>query len=767
MTDIVVIKRDGTEQSFDISKIRKQIEFACESTKVNPLEFESKIQLEIKNKTKTSDIQEVIINTAVKNITLDTPEWNLVAGRAAMYQLYRQVYKNTKKDVQEWKELIQYLVHNGYYRKDILKYLDNLSSRDVKYLDKLVSSYDAKNYDFSMVFSQVKVLESKYLIKNKRGVIEYPVVSDIVNTLILTQGGEYFKEVFDAIHFQYISLATPFKRNLRRPNGNTVSCFIGENIDSLAGIMKAITDMSFISKEGGGVGWYWGKVRSSLSSSYRIPQANEINLWLKFANDVAVAVDQAGTRKGAITVAVDWWHPDIEMFLEMKSLVKGEERLKCLDLFPQFVVDDYFVDAVLDNRDIYLYDHYEVKKKYNIDITELVDDELYRAHEMLQELAKQKKIKARKVNAKKLWKKALILWIEVGDAYITHKDNLNLSNYMKFDENGGITKCTNLCVESFSFTKAPTKWLERGEDSYRETLETNGRYHSCNLISLNVAQLAKLPEDKLNEKLNEICFAAVYTLDRSIDEGVPPVLEAKLNQEELRNIGIGMVGGADYVAWKKYTYDSEEGQKELEKLVEKIAYYSYKASVELASNYGSYPKFNPKNYDKLIGKDPKDLDSRSKELGNNFDWTKLAEDIRKNGIRNFLLLAVAPNTTSGIVQGATASYLPAQAKLFYQTLSDMSVPILPPFIKERYWYYKTKFQYHPRTIIEFTRKIQRWIDTGISMEININPEICRINEISDAILEGFKKKELKAVYYSLTIGKDKKKARPKCEDCAN
>lgn len=116
------------------------------------------------------------------------------------------------------------------------------------------------------------------------------------------------------------------------------------------------------------------------------------------------------------------------------------------------------------------------------------------------------------------------------------------------------------------------------------------------------------------------------------------------------------------------------------------------------------------------------------------------------------------------MMGVTASYLPAYNKVMTQTLADMNVTVLPPFIKERYWYYKTKFQYHPADIIKFTRAIQKWIDTGISMEININPEIAKINEISDAILKGFDSGELKAVYYSLTIGREKDNG---CTDCAN
>jgi ribonucleoside-diphosphate reductase alpha chain len=149
---------------------------------------------------------------------------------------------------------------------------------------------------------------------------------------------------------------------------------------------------------------------------------------------------------------------------------------------------------------------------------------------------------------------------------------------------------------------------------------------------------------------------------------------------------------------------------------------------------------------------------------NGFDWVALQKEIKEKGIRNFYLLALAPNSSTGILMNATASYLPVYNKEMYQTLADLSLPILPKYLNKHYWSYKTKFQYHPKDIIEFTCKIQRWVDTGISMEININPDICKINEISDAILKGFKDKELKAVYYSLTIDGNRDGG---CTDCAN
>ena len=748
-----VIKKDGTIEPFDVTKIRNKIEKATAGTKVSPLEIESLIKF-TKTTYKTSEIQDIILESVKNKISIDEPELNLVAGRIAMDNLYREVWKHIKIDVDNFEEGIDYLVRNGYYRKDIKTYLEKLNKKDLEWLKKQIKE---KNYDFQLVLSQVQVLKTKYLIKNKKGFIEYPIWADIANALILSRGySKDFRKIFWFIHNQYISLATPFKANLRIPGGNTGSCFIGEMGDNLASIFKSYTDMAFISKEGGGIGWYLGKVRPGGTYSFNIRKSNKINKWIKIINDIAVAVNQRGIRKGAITVALDWWHLDIYDFLEIKSELTGDLRDKCFDIFPQIVVDNYFVDAVLNDEEVYLFNQYEFKQKTGIDVTELVDEELIRAIEQAQQMAREGKIAGQKVRAKDLWKKALWIWVEIGDFYFTHKDNLNKSNYLKYSEEGGIAKCGNLCVESFSLTKLPTEWKEEVKNEKRVTTETDGLYHSCSLVSINASKFAKN-----EDKLEEVCYYAVKILDTSIDEGKMPVLEAEKSAKALRNIGVGIVGLADYMAWNKAMYDTEEGRKVGEKFVEKISYYCYNASIKLAEELGPYPYFKYANYDKLFGYKPEELNKMSL---NGFDWVEVANKIKEKGIRNFLILALAPNTTTGIMMGATASYLPTYNKEMSQTLSDMTVTILPPFIKERYWYYKTKFQYHPADIIKFTRRIQKWIDTGISMEININPEIAKINEISDAILEGFKTNELKAVYYSLTIGKNKE---DECADCAN
>jgi len=310
------------------------------------------------------------------------------------------------------------------------------------------------------------------------------------------------------------------------------------------------------------------------------------------------------------------------------------------------------------------------------------------------------------------------------------------------------------CVESFSVTKTPTSWVEEVKDGNIIRSESNGLYHSCNLLSINLGVI------KTKSQLKRVCKTAVRILDNSIDMGIMPVIEAKNSAEALRNIGIGAVGVADWMAWNKLSYENDDDLKKLEAIFEEIAWNCYEESVEIAKEKGSYKLFEYANYDKMFGKDVYELNRISP---NGFKWSEMSKNIKNNGIRNFLLLAVAPNTSTGLLMGSSASYLPPQSKLSYQTLAEMSVPVIPKYLKQRYWFYKGKFQYPAHKLIKATKYIQRWVDTGISMEVPINPDLSKINEISDEIIDGFRKHELKAVYYCLSVDGDKSG----CVDCAN
>lgn len=438
-----VIKRNGEKVDFDVSKIRKQIEPACEGTDISPLEFESMIDIDISHMNKTSDIQEKLILIAKNNVSDEAPDWDIVAGRLMAHQTLREVWKNTKIDLFEFDKHLDYLMRNGYYRKDITEKYNEI---DVKEL----GSYIDLSRDYNLRLSQIALLKSKYLQKNKKGTVEYPSTADMANSMILASIEEddkrlqVAKDYYDMLSQYYLSLATPFKANLRIPDGNTGSCFIGDMPDNTGGIFKSYADMARISQEGGGIAWYIGKVRPGEAYSTKVPKANLITKWVKIINDIAVAVNQRGVRKGAITPALDWWHLDCETFTEIKSELNGDLRDKCFDIFPQVIVDNYFIQAVKDKREIYQYDQYEYKQLTGIDITELYGPELEENHRYAEQLIIDGKLKHyNKIKAGALWTKMLKAWIEYGDFYISHKDNINISNYMS---EFGIAKCVNLCL---------------------------------------------------------------------------------------------------------------------------------------------------------------------------------------------------------------------------------------------------------------------------------------------------------------------------------
>lgn len=745
-----VIKRNGSKAPFQVQKLKDMINFACNGLDVNPLELESKISLSMKNNIKTSEIQELMTHTCLTLISPEESDWVYVSGRLAMANLHGEVLKNSGFKYDEFDSFFKYAIKNNYYRKNIT---ESYSFEDINALSNII----IPSKDFNKTIAQVASLKSKYLIKNKMGILEYPQFADLTSSMILASVEidkiKWTKEFFEMIVDDYISLATPFKSNLRLENGNTGSCFILPIGDSLSQISKGWTDMSIISREGGGIGAYFGYIRPGNTYSNNVYKSNKINRWVKIVNDIALAVNQRGVRPGAITPALDWWHLDIEDFIEMKTETGGDLRDKCFDLFPQIVVDAYFVDAVLTNKEVYLFNQHELHQLTGIDIISQLDDELYNTHKLVEKLINEGKLKHyHKILAKDLWKNVLRIWFETGDFYITHKDNLNICNYLK--GNSLIANSANLCVESFSISKLPTKWKIEGDAHKQNTVESDGIYHSCNLVSINVGIIFN---DKL---LKRVCKNAVRILDNSIETGTMPVLEAQTSADWLRNIGIGIVGGADWMAYNKLSYEKVEDIKKYEALIEKISYWCYEASIELAKEKGSYPAYEVASYNTMFGKTPQELNELSP---NGFDWVVLNDRIKNEGIRNFLLLAIAPNTSTGILMGAVANYLPPQDKFNIQTLANLSVPIIPRYLKTRFWYYKSKFNYKPEVLINVTKELQRWIDTGISMEVAINTNIANMKAISDAILSGFKNKELKAVYYSLSINGEK----AGCSDCAN
>jgi ribonucleoside-diphosphate reductase alpha chain len=537
--------------------------------------------------------------------------------------------------------------------------------------------------------------------------------------------------------------------------------------DNIESIFDCYKKMGYISKAGGGIGVYVGKLRPSKALLLGIPAANAITYWVKIINDIAIAVNQAGVRKGAITVGLDFWHKDIADFIEVKTEI-GEFREKSFDIFPQILLNNTFMEKRDNNEDFWAVDRTEVMNHFGVDLTEVNETQFREIYPKIEEAYNKCILKnGIKHNAKDFWKRILTIYIETGDLYINNKDNMNFHNPVK--DSGLLIKAGNLCCESFSPITPSTNYRLVDENGVSGEVCDTGLTHTCDLLSLNMAEI--LNDRKL---LEYAVRKGIRALDNSMDITTTPSPEANRHNATFRTVGLGTVGIADWMAYNKLSYVKEQDWGKLEALFETIAFIAFDESCEIAKEKGTFLYYDKANFKDgiLLGKTAEQL---MKDSIANLPWDKLINKIKIHGIANMLLFSPAPNTSTAVLMGASASYLPVFSRFNYETMSNMAVPVIPKFIKDRFWYYNESFTIPTEKIIKLTTRLQKWVDTGMSMELIINPEITDIKKISDALIKGFKE-GLKTVYYSRTLDLSKKnsddsdiddKPEVSCIGCAN
>lgn len=736
--NITVTSRSGKEENYDPLRIREVIQWATQGTNANSIELESKFHQRIYTGIPTAKIQDHLIQCCIELCNPKAPEWRYVAGRLKMWSRWRNC-KAKSIDYSDKTSILEYIL-NQVTRQN---YTDRLLTYSVDQIKEAIKWINPKA-DLDYDYAGVELLEKRYLYDD-----ELPQVSFLVNALLLAlpekQGKQlvFAQRVYRLISERKISLATPMLANLRIPNGSVTSCFITAMDDNLESIFDEIQNTARISKNGGGVGVNVSKIRAVGSPVMDRPNASGgVIPWIKLLNDTAIAVNQGGRRAGAVTVALDSWHLDIVEFLEMQT-ENGDQRRKAYDVFPQMVVTNEFMRRVEHRLPWYLVCPYEVKQQYGIDISALWGMAFNQFYDRLENDIESGKYKgtAKKVDANTLFKQAMKSQAETGLPYLSFKCTINRANP---NQHEGYIPNTNLCVESFSNV-------------------SSGKYaHCCNLVSLNLANI----EDY---ELPIACAVATRLLDNSIEMTTPPFAEAKAHNDRYRTIGVGAMGLADWMAKHLYLYSDllKEGNyalKAINKLFEKIAYWCTRESMLLAKERSPYPAFEGSTWSagNLLGnKLIQELTawSDNKEMQN--CWQQLKDDIAQYGVRNSHIMAIAPNTSSSLVQGCTASILPTYATFHLDKWSNGLVPVAPPFVENHFWYYQENKHIDQQNIVEMVSVIQRWVDTGISMELIFNPNHNAYGngrelspkDIYDTFIQAWKK-GCKAIYYVRVIQKD-------------
>ena len=440
---IRVVKRNGRIETLDISKIQKYTSAAVEGLEgVSQSELEVDAKLQFRDMINTEEIQQTLIKTAVDKIDIDRPNWTFVAARLFLYDIYHKASGFTG-----YNHLKEHFERGEKEGRIVLGLKDKYDLDDL-------NDYIKPERDLQFNYLGIRTLYDRYLIKDRSGSpIELPQQLFMGVAMFLAQNEfdcqTWAKKFYDILSKFEVMAATPTLSNARTPRHQLSSCYIGSTPDNIEGIFDGYKEMALLSKFGGGIGWDWSLVRGmgSYIDGHK-HAAGGIVPFLKIANDVAIAVDQLGTRKGAIAVYIEPWHIDIRDFIDLKKN-SGEERRRAHDLFPALWLNDLFMKRVQEDATWTLFDPYEVPE-----LTELYGV-AFEARYV--ELEKTQSVTREIISAKGLWKEILRSYFESGSPFLTFKDAANKANPNKHT---GIIRSSNLCTEIFQNT-APNTYKTR------------------------------------------------------------------------------------------------------------------------------------------------------------------------------------------------------------------------------------------------------------------------------------------------------------------
>ncbi len=437
VNDIKVIRRDGSNTSLNIAKIRSVVEWACQDKEdINPIELEAGLTTRLRNGVTTREIQDNLIDCALSMCSPQEPEWRYVAGRLHIWSLWKDVLVSRGYGYGNYVETVKLQVEHHRYERAILKYSDAELTE--------AGSWICPEWDKDYDYAGAVLLTKRYLLTD-----ELPQEAFLTCALLLAQVETkenrlaVAKQFYEAIAQRKISLATPILANLRVPNGSLSSCFIIAMDDNLESIFREITNTARISKNGGGVGVNVSRIRATGSWVMGKEKASGgIVPWIKLLNDTAIAVNQGGRRAGAVTVGVDVWHLDVPEFLEMQA-ENGDQRRKAYDVFPQLVISDEFMRRVESKQLWTLVDPYDVKANLGIDLAELWGQEFEKAYAEIESQLGKKITLYKQVNARELFKDIMRSQVETGMPYLAFKDTINRANP---NQHEGYIPGVNLCV---------------------------------------------------------------------------------------------------------------------------------------------------------------------------------------------------------------------------------------------------------------------------------------------------------------------------------
>lgn len=675
-----------------------------------------------------------LVKAAVELTTPEAPNWEFIASRLLNYSFQNNLSNVMNKySITCLYEKIRYMCDKGLYGDYILTHYSRIEIDEAE-------GFIVKDRDKLFTYSGLDLLLKRYVIYDHNHVsLETPQEMFMGIALHLCMNEKidrmkWVKRTYDMLSRLEVTMATPTMSNARKPYHQLSSCFIDMVPDSLDGIYRSLDNFAKVSKLGGGMGMYFGKVRATGSTIRGFKgAAGGVIRWIRLVNDTAVAVDQLGMRQGAVAVYLDVWHKDLPEFLQLRTN-NGDDRMKAHDVFPAVCYPDLFWKLADENIDApwYLMCPHEILAVKGYSLEEYYGEEWEKRY---YDCVNDSHISKRTVSVKDIVRLVLRSAVETGTPFAFNRDTVNRMNP---NGHAGMIYCSNLCTE-IAQNMAPIEYVstnisvENG-DTVLLTTTRPGDFVVCNLASLSLGNLP-LEDDEYMQRTIE---TAVRALDNVIDLNFYPLEYAKLTNHKYRSIGLGVSGYHHMLAKRNIKWESEEHLKFVDEVFERINFAAIKADNALAIERGAYKLFESSDW--------QNGDYFKKRGYTSEKWKDLQRSVCENGMRNAYLLAVAPTSSTSVLSGTTAGVDPVMKRFYLEEKKGSMLPRVAPELSiNTWWYYKPAHTIDQTWSIKAAGVRQRHIDQAQSMNLYITNEFT-MRQVLNLYIEAWKA-GVKTIYY--------------------
>lgn len=747
LMNIKVKKRNGRLVPFEVEKINRSAERACENLEnVSPSEIVLDAKIKLYDKVKTLEIDKSLISSASSKIEKE-PNYNYVAARLLLNTIYKEVFGESvyseSFELQYHKSFIvnlKKLVKEGILDEKLTEEFD---------LKKLSEAIDTSR-DLNWKYLGIQTIYDRYLlhIDNRRMESPQGFFMRVAMGLALAEKDnkeEWAIKFYNTLSSFDLMSSTPTLFNSGTTHSQLSSCYLNTFEDSIDGIFDGLWQEARKSKFAGGLGMDISNLRSRGSYIKGTNGENQgpVYFW-KLFGDMLVAVNQGGKRKGAGCAYLETWHADIDDFLELRKNV-GDERMRAHDMNTANWIPDLFLQQVEKDGSWYLFSPNETPELH-----EIYGKEFESKYWEYVEKGKAGELRVfKEIKAKDLWKKMLKSLFETGHPWITFKDP---SNIRYSNQHVGTVHSSNLCTEILLHTK-PTTF----KDNNRREIEEYGETAVCNLASINLKNHLKIRTLDY-EKIQKTVEIGMRMLDNVVDINFYPTKESENANMRHRPVGLGSMGWHDVFYALDIDYSSEEAVALSDKIYEHISHAAILGSSKLAKERGTYQTYKGSLWDKNIlpidtYKNLLKTRGKKQKIETTLDWNIVRDHINQHGMRNSNTMAIAPTATISYICGCSQSIEPNFGVMFvYSTLSGEFTQIneyfvedikkaglwsqyfidaiksvdgdlsklentIPDKLKEKY---KTAFQQDQLKLIDCGAARQKWIDQGQSLNLYNN-----------------------------------------------